>query len=211
VLHLLRHHRGGHIFTRENVRVSCVGGGPGSDIIAILKYLDEQRGIEPVTKLTFYLLDSEQTWADTWTELDESLRTDMHVNTNFQPLDVTERRSWQSQKKFLQADLFTMSFFLSEVFSLDRDGAVTAFWDKLFASAKPGALFVYTDNGHENFNNYFDELCRIAGLTLIIKKDNTRFTPRWSEQASELGEYLGKFGQSPRLQGHLSYRVLRKP
>src|SRR5262245_15137264 len=33
----------GNIFQDRNAHVSCVGGGPGSDIIAVLKYLDEYR------------------------------------------------------------------------------------------------------------------------------------------------------------------------
>jgi hypothetical protein len=36
------------IFKAETARISCVGGGPGSDIIAVLKYLDEYQLQEPV-------------------------------------------------------------------------------------------------------------------------------------------------------------------
>ncbi len=73
----LRAKLGGRIFTSNMARVSCVGGGPGSDIIAVLKYLDEHINTEPVKKLTCYLLDREQAWADTWTELDESLKVEV--------------------------------------------------------------------------------------------------------------------------------------
>jgi hypothetical protein len=119
----LRTKLGGNIFENESVRVSCVGGGPGSDIIGVLKYLDEHKQDEGVRKITCYLLDREQAWADTWTELDASLKMKIQLNANFQGLDVANSESWRYQRKFLQADLFTMSYFVSEVYSLDVAGA----------------------------------------------------------------------------------------
>ena len=152
-----------------------------------MKYLDEHHKTEPVKKITCYLLDREQAWADTWTEFDESLCLDIHLNNVFQPLDVTDPESWKSQRKFLQADLFSMSYFVSEVFSLDHSGIVTKFWAELFTNAKPGALFLYIDNGHSDFNTYFDERWQSAGLELLIGRENTRLVPRYSERASDLG------------------------
>src|SRR5436853_461751 len=170
----------GCIFPNENARVSCVGGGPGSDIIAILKYLDKYKQSEPVKKVTCYLLDKEQAWADTWNELDSSFDVGVQLNANFQPLDVTDPESWKFQQKFLQADLFTMSYFLSEVHSLNKGGIVSQFWSRLFEGATSGALFLYVDNGHDDFNEYFDKECKEAGLECLITKDNVEWTPRYS-------------------------------
>jgi hypothetical protein len=210
VMERLRSTLKGNIFQNENARISCVGGGPGSDIIATLKYLDEYKMDEPVKKVTCYLLDKEQAWADTWTELDDSFDVGVKLNTNFQALDVTDPESWQFQQKFLQADLFTMSYFVSEVHSLDKCGVVSKFWQTLFDGARSDALFLYIDNGHADFNGYFDDQWKNAGLDCLRAEDNVRWTPRYSEQASELGDYLKKFGQQPKLQAYLSYRVLRK-
>ena len=210
VLEALRIALEGPVFKAESVRVSCVGGGPGSDLIGVLKYLDERKATEKVKKVTCYLLDREQAWADTWTELDDSLKTDMVLHANFQPLDVTAPNSWAQQKKFLQADLFTMSYFVSEVKSLDKDGIVSNFWKTLFKGAKPGAMFLYDDNGHDSFNNYFDGLWKSEDLECIVESTNTPTWPRGNEQKSELGAYLTKFGQSPKLKTPLTYRVLLK-
>ena len=92
-LKTLRAELGGNIFSGENARVTCVGGGPGSDIIGVLKYLDEHKKQEGVSKITCYLLDKEQAWADTWTELDASLKIKIQLNANFQALDVADPSS----------------------------------------------------------------------------------------------------------------------
>lgn len=65
-------------------------------------------------------------------------------------------------------------------------------------------------HGHETFNSYFDERWKAAGLQCLIAQDNISWTPRYSEQASELGNYLQKFGQQPKLRARLSYQVLKK-
>ena len=208
-LEAIRHELGGKILEGDTLRLSCIGGGPGSDVIGILKYLADYTD-EPTEKLMCYLLDGEQAWADTWTEIGESLASKLAVNVNFQKLDVTDPGSWSAQKKFLKADLFTLSYFVSEVRSLDT-GKITAFWKKLFDEANVGAMFVYVDNGHESFNEYFDAQWKDRkDLKCILADDNSWKTPRFSEQASELGIYKAKFVQSPKLKSLLSFRVLRK-
>ncbi len=44
----------------------------------------------------------------------------------------------------------------------------------------------------------------------ILIENNSSKVPRYTEQASELGEYRTKFGQSPKLRSLLSFRVLQK-
>jgi hypothetical protein len=185
---------------------------PGSDIIGVLKYLDEYKKQESVAKITCYLLDKEQAWADTWTELDASLKMKIQLNANFQALDIADPMSWKYQRKFLQADLFTLSYFVSEVYSLDTNGAgnVTAFWQELFGSAKPGAMFICSDNGSDCFNDYFRQQCETARLEEVLCHDNIGITPSYTEQKSELAEYSKKFDHNPKVQAMMTLRVLRK-
>ena len=103
-----------------------------------------------------------------------------------------------------------MSYFVSEVKALDENNLVTDFWKSIFSSAKPGALFLYTDNGHSDFNQYFDSIWKDQSMECLLTEDNKKITPRFSEQAAELGIYKNKFNQSPKLASYLSWRVLRK-
>ena len=201
----LRSHLAGNIFQSESARVSCLGGGPGSDVLAILKYLSEQPS-EPVKKLTCYLLDGEQAWADTWTEIDESLGVNLQLKTNFQPFDVTQPDTWRYQKNFLQADLFTLSYFVSEVCSL---GDITPLRD-ILEQAKPGALVLYIDNGHTTFDDYFDNIWMNTNFECLLNRPNEQWVPRYSEQTTDIQVYIDKFDRSPKLKGNLSLRVLRK-
>lgn len=200
---------GGNVFPTGTARVSCIGGGPGSDILAIVKYLADYKE-ERVTKLKVFLLDKEQAWADTWDDLEEKLDVGCELRTTFQPLDVL-KPDWVSQRHFLEADVYTLSYFVSEVYSLDGHGAVTAFWQRLFREAKRGALFLYDDNGTDEFNAYFDGQCARAGLQVVSAGSNESWTPRYVERSDVLDAYKLKFSAWPKLKGYLSYRILRKP
>lgn len=199
----------GPIFTNPASRLTCIGGGPGSDIVGVIKFIADAS--ENVSKLTCYLVDGEQAWADTWTEIGDALSNDISVNVNFQPLDVTKPSTWVSQKKFLDADLFTLSYFASEVMAFDQTGIVTSFWKMLFDSAKPGSRFIYVDNGHADFNDYFDYQWKgRSDIKKVYSTDNTRQLPRFSEQTDSVALYKAKFGQSPKVQSYLSIRALEK-
>lgn len=209
-LEALRQVNGGKVFQGEAARLSCIGGGPGSDVMGVMKYLSENDD-EPVKKLTCYLLDGEQAWADTWTEIGDAIDTKIAINVNFQPLDVTKPASWNSQKKFLKADLFTFSYFLSEVKVFNAAGVVEDFWNTVFNGADVGATFLYVDNGHKDFNEFFDGFWEERGdIECIYQDDNTWTLPRYSEQSDNLGEYKSKFGQQPKIRSMISTRILKK-
>jgi hypothetical protein len=78
------------IFEREKVTVSCIGGGPGSDLVGILKYITEE-GLVPFLKC--YLSDKEKTWNESWSDVDEKIGLDLRVSTSFMPLDVEDPES----------------------------------------------------------------------------------------------------------------------
>ena len=120
--------------------------------------------------------------------------------------------SIEMRTSHLQADLFTLSYFVSEVYSLDVDGSgtVTAFWQELFRSAKPGAMFIYTDNGSDRFNNYFRRQCEASKLKQVLCRDNIGITPSYTEQKSELAEYSNKFDHNPKIKSTMTLRALRK-
>ena len=96
--------------------------------------------------------------------------------------------------------------------AFDQTGIVTQFWKLLFDEAKSGAKFVYIDNGHSDFNEYFDYQWSKARFDVkcLYSADNNRMLPRFSEQTDSVAVYKAKFGQSPKVQSYLSIRILEK-
>lgn len=128
-------------------------------------------------------------------------------HTHFLPFDATDPASWTPFKKYLQADLFTFSYFVSEIQTQKEQ--VRRFFDHLFKKAKKGAVVLFIDNNAPEFFGWFDEITAAHRFD-TLDSDELHIKMPLNEEKSELGEYLNKFG-SPKLGGNIAYRILRKP
>jgi len=191
------------LLNAQKLNISCIGGGPGSDLVGVLKCV-EKAGKKPA--LRFTLLDREATWSESWCDVDEKLSTSLQTNVNFQPFDITNEASWKPHRKYLNSDLFTLIYFVSETYCL-RDKAAK-YYEDLFENAVSGAYFLYIDNDASCFSDWFDGLWKGSKVKLI-KGETGRMTTDFGEEKKDLGEYYKKFGD-PKLQAQIAYRVLRK-
>ena len=197
------------IFDKEKLVVSCVGGGPGSDYLGIVRYL-EDTGY--TGKLQCYLLDREEAWGDMWSDLGSRWEgLDFQPSTYFQRFDVTDNQSWTIQKKYQKADLFTFCYFVSEVYKLDPN----EYFLHLFDHAKDGSVFLYIDNDSTEFTDWFDNLIQRAGITEIVSDtvvcpNPCNKTLPIEEEKNDLEPYLTKFGRSPRLKARVKCKTYIK-
>jgi hypothetical protein len=191
------------LFDDDSVTISCVGGGPGSDLLGVFKYLLYAK---KNPKLFFYLLDKEQAWGESWADVDQVTGPDLNSSTNFRPLDVCDPKSWSSQRKFLRANLFTFVYFFSELYSQKDDA--TKFFDYMFDGAEQGARFLYIDFRDSRLTDWFDALCKKHGIK-IVAAENAEFQLDYSEEKRDLADYYKKF-DNPKIKASISYRVCQK-
>lgn len=193
------------IFRQDAVSVACLGGGPGSDLLGILKYM-MLAGSK--STLTCYLFDRERSWGDSWSEVAKPLKANFQLFPVFQQLDVTDEDTWGSYRKFLHADIFTLSYFLSEVWSFKADA--TPFFHHCFQSAKPGALFLFIDNNDKEseFPGWFDELAEEHGVKIITAR-TCEMAFSVDEEKTDLEPYYSKFDW-PKRKSNVAIRVGRK-
>lgn len=195
------------LFQQDAVHVSCIGGGPGSDLLGVLKYVADNN-LKP--RLKFFLYDREQAWSDSWSDVDDKLSTvsPITISTYFEQFDVTDPESWTLKSKYLHADLFTMIYFVSEVYRLREQAR--AFFVNLFGAAKTGALFLFVDNASSQFFEWFDELRDEDAFDVVDQSDSVTIQLPYDEEKTDLGPHFTRLGDSPKLKGNVSYRVLRK-
>jgi hypothetical protein len=196
------------LFKANTVNVSCLGGGPGSDFLGILKFmaLTSVRA----TKLKCLLCDKERSWREAWYDVDSKIpTTSFSTSTTFWDLDITDTSNLSPQTRLFQADLFTLIYLMSELSSGIEDAR--DFFDIMVQSAKPGALFLLVENNDRRFYGWFDEFAADAGLECIKKQENYYFVMGWDEQADELAIYNAKFERTPKITASIAYRIYRKP
>lgn len=192
------------LFKSDLVQVACIGGGPGSDFLGVLKYMI---GKGRTATLKCHLLDRDAAWGDSWSDVDLKLKdAPFRVSTHFQVLDVGDKSTWEKQSKYLRSDMFTMIYFVSEVWSI-KDKA-ESYFSHVFAHVPVGAYFLYIDNDSSTFTDWFEGLASKSGLTLVESYERDARLPS-DEQKAPIQKYIDMFG-SPKLTAKVAIRVYKK-
>lgn len=192
------------LFKQDRLVVSCIGGGPGSDFLGILKYcLTNKKKVE----LKCQIMDRDPAWSESWSDVDDKVNSTFRISTSYQPIDVADPTSWGKFNKHFQADLFTFIYFVSEVYAVA--GKANDYFATLLAQMKPGAMLLYVDNNDSRFTEWFDGLVKKAKLEVLKSGSGVEKMP-WDEDKSDLEPYFSKFG-APKLNADIAYRVIRKP
>jgi hypothetical protein len=195
----------------SNFRATCIGGGPGSDVIGLL---DAYASVEGAKNFHSWLIDRENSWGDCWGEISRFIDNKITVTTQVEPvnlLEVTEiEKAIQNSRRYLRADLITMSFVVSELYSF-KDQAHRPLV-KLLSSMRPGAYLLFIDNndaeGH--FPAWFDQLAAESGLE-VEESDARQMSIEEKAQKVALGDYINNLKRQPKQNANVVFRICRKP
>jgi len=190
------------LFLKDSIHITCIGGGPGSDFLGILKYCLDNR-LNP--NLRCHIVDKDRTWVESWSDVDDRLGASLRLTINHYNFSVTDD-SWKNFKKHLKSELFTLVYFMSEIYSM-REKA-NNYFHSLFASSKPKSIFLFIDNNNDNFYDWFDQFASNYNIKIKDKGEEKKNLP-FEEEKLDLGEYFDKFG-SPKLTADIAYRIAVK-
>jgi hypothetical protein len=191
------------MITGNQVTMSCVGGGPGSDFLGVMKYC-LNKGMNP--RLRAYVYDRIPTWGETWFDVNDRISESVDLRTSFLTLDVTEEDSWKSYTKLYESDLITLVYFVSEVYAL-RNRAESFFYNML-DRIRPGAQVLFLDNNASMFYEWFDEMVEQNSCEVLASNECDYRLPA-AEEKRDLGLHFERFGD-PKLSSKIAYRVVRK-
>lgn len=189
----------------EPLRVTCVGGGPGSEMLGLLQACMSLSRTKP---LTVWLLDREESWSETWAEIDTRLEAEFKLSTNFRQSDVTSYKTFENLQKAFSSDIFIMSFFISEIFTFRQQAA--PFFAQMIADMPSGCTVLYIDNSSDEFTDYAESIFNTATFDLLDSETKVRLLPGNAEQTSDLEPYKTKFARTPKVTSQASVRVWRK-
>jgi hypothetical protein len=194
------------LFDKKKLRMVCLGGGPGSDLVGVLKFMDT-RGKS--LSLHCEIVDGCIAWKTTWSDVAFTLDWPDPLHTDYVVHDAGAPTTWTAPSNVGKADLITLNFFVSEIYHL---GDVAADYLKLMlGKAKPGTIVLMNDNNDSRFYNWFDSITAALGFTTLLSEEGERKIYDYGEQKSELADYEAKFGWvSPKLTGQLCWRILKK-
>lgn len=198
------------VFDQPIVKVACVGGGPGSDILGIAKFIETHEIANVALDIT--VLDKTAEWSVVRTALVNTVGG-IKITQKNQTLDMTTLDAWTDDWTFLDSDLFTFSFSLSEVWCYNQKKSVSGFIDKIISGSKKGALFVYLDNGGADFTPLMEaEFSLRADLKTVATLDDPEMRMSAAEQRDVIENAYSQLfgGERVKMKGNVAIRVWKK-
>lgn len=186
------------LYANENLRISCFGGGPGSDVLGILQHWER---IDSETILQIDLADVDASWETTARLVWEcaSLHLDMrrHPALAFRRFDASDANVATTLQAFTNAQYFTVSYLLSE---LPNYAVAFRFVDAMMSNAQTGSVFLLIDNDTDQIWNNNTEgisklLTNISGrgdLETKVYEQKTIYLD--DEDVGDMGDHFDRFG-----------------
>jgi len=185
------------LFEHREIRIACLGGGPGSDAIGALDYLKAQ---ENIRKVEIDIWDLNEDWMATAdTLIGNALHRSAPIEKEFRYMlfDARDPATWGGID-FGCYDLIISSYFLSEVGKRRLPQDIVRFWNKLLGEMKTGGLLGLIDNNNhspeqiwsivESHPRQYNVFSKATGI-LVYPEDE------WSKMKRR---YQDRFAHSPR-------------
>ena len=113
--------------SQEALNVCSLGGGPGTELLGLAKYLLSFTDIAPPRKISFTVIDNVLEWAETWRRLADAVEDEFRSSLGqdgieppviapmFLPLNVLEASSYRNfGYQFKNADMVVFNYLFSE-------------------------------------------------------------------------------------------------
>ena len=194
------------------LNISSMGGGPGTELLGLAKYLLNGPGLIPPRRISFTVVDNVSAWADTWKQLAEAtedkLRSSLSQNgmelptvaPMFLPFDAFDSSSYRLHLgQFNELDVVVFNYLFSE--NKTRLGQAREAISELVRVTGHKCVFVVIDRLEQN-TSFTNDVVGIFESALGVKINYSTFGGKIDadEQTSELGPMLkAAIKRNPRL------------
>jgi hypothetical protein len=195
---------------KGSVSVCAFGGGPGTELLAIAKWVERCNLRQPVS-LDYLLLDRANEWLDSWKGIKKQieLRFAKYIGTDrqtwpvvvssgfFSAVDIKSIAGSANVGSIFDQDLYVLSYLISEIFNnFGNLGNLTA---QIAESAPSGAKFLFVDRKGNCWKNAIRTVAEQAGITLSDFHDTNDSMDPLTEESSDLGTLKQEIGKAPKL------------
>jgi|GEM_PF-5979529 len=199
----------------RNLKICALGGGPGTELMAIAKFFHEQQ-LGFCVSVDFQLLDKVQEWANSWYGIRDTIMNTLQsiygVDRNVWPIvpsgnfitcDVTNPVSLRNTGNIWGQDIYVINFLLSEVFN--DDPGVRIFIKEIASMAPTGSRFVFIERKGSMWANRIQNIAAEANLILSPFYES-QLTKDYDELPEDLGNVF--WALSPNRKPRLSWKII---
>jgi hypothetical protein len=169
ILRRFRQALGAPLFPPSTLNITSIGGGPASELVGLIKYLDDPQNGEEVDEILYDVIDKQGEWSNVCELVVESLPTEILVIPQFYQCDITDAAA-VSERSLRFDELVIMSFFVSEICALPEAKAVRDNIESLLSTMKEGSQLFYNDSDAYSFYSYMNNRARAVKGLMEIKE-----------------------------------------
>ena len=150
----------GLLRSKQRISLCCLGGGPGSEIVGVAKWIVRQQ--LNATQLEVVVTDKYPQWKDEWKYVRDTLNTNflagsaisakrrpLVVPKRFVGVDVIDPEYAQIPALTRGFDLYIVSYVVSNIYTSEGLSRFRQFMQSVIESAPQGSKFLFMDRGGE--------------------------------------------------------------
>lgn len=151
------------LFDAEAIEVVSFGGGPASELLGLVRYLEEPANGENVAAISYVVYDKDGAWADTAACVVENLETEIEIDMRYEEVDAASRIRMR-EIDLSNTDLVIFSYIMSELAEVGQRDQIAENFREVLGSLSVGAKILFIDNLYTPFIKYFQSCKLVAGL-----------------------------------------------
>lgn len=162
---MLRRHRsaiGKPLFAGGEIEVVSFGGGPASELVGLIDYLEDTGNGESVTAISYRVFDKDGEWSVAAEKVISAIICSIEVRTTFEQLDFSDRTKCAAVD-VSRDDLIMFSYLMSELCAVKDSDEIAANFRAMLSRMKSGAAMLFIDSLHTQFIQYFQSCRRYLG------------------------------------------------
>jgi hypothetical protein len=198
------------LLDRDHVKVCSIGGGPGTDLVGISKYVS---AIGSRTRISATIYDREAGWKSYWDAIQRRLPEYPITDVRYVCQDFLESNNGQSSITDMTGDLYTLSYCLAEFRT--RQPLAEPYFRDLFRRVPRGSYLLFIDVDHSKHYEWFDNLASDTGFEAVPDVSGNRRGRRsidllTTEETQSASRGFRSHLPRPRTDPKVAYRLCRK-
>ena len=163
--------------SKQRISLCCLGGGPGSEIIGVAKWVVRQQ-LE-TTQLEVLVTDKYPQWKDQWESVRDTLNTNLLadgavsaerpplvVSRGFAEVDVINPASARLPVLRRGFDLYVVSYVVSHIYTPEDLSRFCQFMRSVIDSASKGSKFLFIDRHEPDWKTSVATILNYPGMDI---------------------------------------------
>lgn len=204
------------------INICSLGGGPGSELLGFVKFIDRNRNLKDQIDIQFLLIDRISHWDDSWhsmvSGLEETFKEQygpvrrewpVQVNRSFLPLDLLKVDDFRGFiARFGDTDIFILNHVVSELLAYPCELQMVL--NVIAERAQLGSYFLFIDRNQQKVVDLTNQLIQECPNLYFQQHVPHKCNMDGDEQKTDLGLWYTTIGRDPKLKWNAFFTLAWK-